>query len=359
MTVMEYKCPSCGGKIEFDSQSQQMVCPFCDTTFDVEALKQYDDILSNPKEDNISWDTQDNEWREGETEGLRVYSCNSCGGEIIGDESMAATSCPFCGNPAVIMSQFTGMLKPNLVIPFKLDKEAAKIALKNHYKGKILLPKIFKSENKIDEIKGIYVPFWLFDGNAKGNIVFNATKVRHWSDSKYNYTETSHYSIIRDGGLAFNNIPVDGSAKMPDDIMESIEPFDWKDAVDFQTAYLSGYLADRYDIDSNQAIGRANERIHRSTEETFRGTVVGYTTVATASANVNVSHGEVEYALLPVWMLSTKWRDKNYLFAMNGQTGKFVGDLPLDKKAFALWLIGLAVGITAVVSVVMYFLGML
>ena len=361
MSMMEYKCPNCGGTIEFDSQSQQMVCPFCGSTFDVEALKQYDEELSqaSAKEESTNWNPQTEEWREGEQEGMRVYTCNSCGGEIIGDETMAATSCPFCGNNTVIMGQFMGMLKPNLIIPFKMDKEAAKKALKEHYKGKILLPKVFKDENHLDEIKGIYVPFWLFDGDADAKIMFDATRIRTWSDSNYRYTETSHYSVLRDGELSFNDIPVDGSDKMSDEMMESIEPYKMEDAVDFQTAYLAGYLADKYDVDSEQAIGRANDRIRKSTEHTFAETVTGFVTVTTNSSNISIEKGDVSYALLPVWMLTTKWNDNKYLFAMNGQTGKLIGDLPMDKTKFGLWFAGLTVGVGVVASLIMWFAGLL
>ena len=110
---------------------------------------------------NLKW--KQAQWQEGEADGLRSYVCKSCGGEIVGDENTAATSCPFCGNPVVMMGQFSGALKPDLVIPFKLDKKAAKEGLKKHLTGKRFLPKIFKDQNHIDEIKGIYVPFWLFD----------------------------------------------------------------------------------------------------------------------------------------------------------------------------------------------------
>ena len=163
-TLQEYKCPCCGGAISFDSTLQKMKCPFCDTEFEVETLKKYDAELQEEQTDNMEWENSaGGDWQEGETDGLRSYICKSCGGEIVGDANTAATSCPFCGNPVVMMGQFTGALKPDLVIPFKLDKKAAKAGLLKHLTGKRLLPKIFKDQNHIDEIKGVYVPFWLFD----------------------------------------------------------------------------------------------------------------------------------------------------------------------------------------------------
>lgn len=336
--VLEYKCPCCGGKIEFDSSIQKMKCPYCDTEFEMETLKDYDEVLKEEKPDDLNWDTQaGSDWKPGEEEGMRIYVCNSCGGQVIADATTAATHCPYCGNPVVMMSQFAGDLKPDYVIPFKLDREAAKEAMKKHLSGKKLLPKLFKSQNHIDEIRGVYVPFWLFEASADANITYRATRVRSWSDSTYDYTETSYFALYRAGSLEFERVPVDGSSKMADDLMESIEPFDFRDAVDFQTAYLSGYLADRYDVTAEQSVDRANERIKRSTENTFRNTVRGYTTVEVQNSSIRLANGKAKYALYPVWVLNTTWRGEKFLFAMNGQTGKFVGDLPVDKGAWWRW----------------------
>ena len=341
-TLQEYKCPCCGGAIAFDSTLQKMKCPYCDTEFDMETLASYDAGL-NGEQDSMEWETSaGTQWQEGEADGLRTYVCKSCGGEIVGDENTAATSCPFCGNPVVMMGQFSGALKPDLVIPFKLDKNAAKAGLMQHLSGKRLLPKIFKDQNHIDEIKGIYVPFWLFDTDADAQVRYRTTKVRVWSDSKYDYTDTSHFLVNRSGSVSFEHIPVDGSTKMPDDLMESIEPFIFSAAVDFQTAYLAGYLANKYDVDAEQSIERANERVKRSTEEVFASTVHGYQTVVTESSNIRLHGGKAKYALYPVWILNTTWQGKKYTFAMNGQTGKFVGDLPVDKSAAAKWTLGLS-----------------
>ena len=359
-TVRQYKCPCCDGAIEFDSGAQKMKCQYCDTEFDVETLQAYDEELQHEQDDDMSWETQaGTEWQEGETDGLRSYVCNSCGGEIVGDENTAATRCPFCGNPAVMMHRLSGMLKPDFVIPFRIDKKAAVEALKKHYKGKRLLPKVFADQNHIDEVKGIYVPFWLFDTDADANIRYRATRTRSWMDSRYYYTETSHYSVTRNGVIGFERVPVDGSTKMDDTLMESIEPYDFSEAVDFRTAYLSGYLADKYDVGAEQSIERANERIKTSTEQAFAATVRGYTSFHPVSSGIRFKNGAVKYALYPVWLLNTTWQGKTYTFAMNGQTGKFVGDLPMDKSAFAKWFLGIAGAVSAAVFALSYLIWLL
>lgn len=232
--LQEYKCPNCGGALEFNSSIQKMKCPYCDSELDMSSLKELDEQLKTQTDENMTWSTQaGGEWDTGEIDQLSVYVCKSCGGEIVADESTAATSCPFCDNPVVMMGRFAGDLKPDYVIPFKLDKKAAKANLNKHLMGKRLLPKVFKDQNHIDEVKGGYVPFWLFDTEADADVHYKASRIRTWSDSEYDYTETSYFSVIRSGQLAFEHIPVDGSSKLDDQLMESIEPFDFSEAVDF------------------------------------------------------------------------------------------------------------------------------
>ena len=353
--LQEFKCPCCGGAIGFDSTIQKMKCPYCDTEFDIETLISYDRELKNERPEDLTWETQaGGRWQEGETDGLRSYICNSCGGEIVTDANTAAAACPYCDSLVVMTEQFAGLLKPDFVIPFQMDAKAAKAALTKHYKGKCLLPKVFKDQNHIEEIKGIYVPFWLFDAEAEADIRYRGTRVQTWSDSDYHYTRPSYYSIRRGGTLAFERVPVDGSSKMADDLMESIEPFDFSDAVDFQTAYLAGYFADKYDVDAEQSTDRANLRVRTSTEDTFSSTVRGYASVIPEYSSIRLQNGRAKYALYPVWLLNTSWKGQRYTFAMNGQTGKFAGDLPMDKGLFWKWFSGVAGGVSLAALAISY-----
>ena len=353
-------CPSCGVPLSYDAASGEASCPSCGAEFEMEALRAYAAQMAEQQQDNMTWDTaMGGQWGEGEAENLRVYSCKSCGGEIVADQTTGATHCPYCDNPVVFAGHFAGVMKPDLVIPFKVDKNRAVAALQNHYKGKLLLPKVFKDQNHIQEVKGLYVPVWLFDTDVNAHVRYKASRTRTWSDSEYRYTETSYYSVIRGGGIGFANVPVDGSTKMDDTLMESIEPFDISGAVPFQSAYLPGYLADKYDVDADASIGRANERIKRSTEEAFASTVHGYTSVTTVSSSINLQNGRARYALYPVWILNTQWNNQKFTFAINGQTGKIAGDLPMDKGKFWKWLLGVTGAVTAAVFAFSYLFWML
>lgn len=362
--LLDFKCPHCGGKLEFDIETQNMKCPYCDSEIDIKAIRSNEQELNvSGQADEMNWEEKaGQEWKAGETDSMNVYSCNSCGGEIIADETTGATHCPYCGNPVVMTSKFSGTLKPDLVIPFSVTKEEAKAALKKHYKGKKLLPKVFSENNHLDEIKGVYVPFWLFDGDADADISYKMKNIRRWSDSNYNYTETSYYSGYRNGNISFSNVPVDGAKKMPDDLMESIEPFNVSEAVPFNTAYLSGFLADKYDIDESQSLSRANSRIKNSVEMSFKETVNGYDSVSVADSHIILSNSKAKYALYPVWLLTTSFENNNYLFAVNGQTGKIVGNLPVDKKIAKklkiLYTLGFG-AISYIILLILYFKGVL
>ena len=345
--VTNYQCPACTGPLRFVGESGKLECEYCGSNFEAAEIE----ALYADKEEKAAtamqaaeegkagrraadydsdWDTSGlcGDWG-AESDNMRSYSCPSCGAELICDKSTAATSCPYCGNPTVVPGQFSGALRPDFIIPFKLSKEDAVKALKAHYKGKLLLPKKFTRENHVQEIQGIYVPFWLFDGEAEGDASYQATRSYTYESDGYKVTETKHYEIYRSGSVAFEKVPVDASSKLSDEHMDSIEPYNYKELRSFSTAYLPGFLADKFDVTVEQCRQRADMRCEGTFVRAMRKTIKRYDTCTLTELNVKLKRGKVQYTLLPVWILNTKWRGKDFLFAMNGQTGKLVGDLPV------------------------------
>jgi len=358
--VTNYQCPNCFAGLRFDGGTGQMLCDSCDTQYEVAVIEQ---LFADKEQAAASagtepqWDiNMTNNFSAEEAANMRSYTCPSCAAEIICDATTAATSCPYCSNPTVVPGQFSAQLKPDYVLPFRLDKKAAVDALQNYYKGKKFLPKHFCDANHIDEIKGVYAPFWLYDGETDASIRYRATKVHKHRSGDYEIIDTDHYRVIREGSVAFEKVPVDSSSKMPDAHMDSIEPYDFRDLRPFSTAFLPGFLADKYDEDAELCSKRANARIVASTDDAFRRTVSGYNTVIKEYSRIDLKKGDVKYALMPVWLLSTKWNNKDYLFAMNGQTGKLIGDLPVDKGKFLGWFFGIAVAAAIVLSVILFVL---
>ena len=355
MEIKEYKCPACGGAVKFDSSTQGMKCPYCDTEFEIAALEEYQKRVAVAEKNEFNFDGKGdlNEWDSDELNNLTQGSCPSCGSELLGDKNTAAMVCPNCGNTQIVLRRLTGLLKPDFVIPFKLDKKAASEALRNFYKNKKLLPDMFKDDNRVNSIQGVYLPYWLFDAGAAGHIVYKAAKTKVWSDSEYTYTKTDIYSVTRNGTLNFEKIPVDGSEKMDNSYMDAIEPFDYAELKDFHTAFLSGYIAEKYDIEADNCKDRAANRIKTTLEAEFRKTVTGYASVTKESASVNVENGRISYGLFPAWVLNTKYKNENYMFLMNGQTGRLVGKLPSDTGKvwkYRLLYAGIIGGILTLIS---------
>ncbi len=349
--VLEYKCPCCGAGLVFGDEAQKMTCQYCDNEFELDAVKAYNATLTADTTETFEWDGQTSqEWSESEQEAIRKFTCPACGGEILTDANTAATFCPYCENPAILQGRLTGSLKPDGVIPFKTSKEDAQKAFLNLCKGKPLLPKDFASQQRIEKISGVYVPFWLYDCNSSFNGTYQAARVHHWSDSRYNYTRTEHFLLTRGAKAAFSGIPMDASSKMDNTIMESIEPFDYTAMVDFETAYLSGFLADKYDVESSLGKERIRQRVDSTIHAMLQPTLAGYATAIPSAKTLNVTNSKAKYVLLPVWMLHSKYKDKTYVFAMNGQTGKMTGTFPICGKRSVAWFSGVCAGVTVLVT---------
>ena len=338
--IEEYKCPACGSPLVFSSDSGKLRCGSCENEYEVGTIQQYS---QNNTEAEFDWSTY-SDALGGTLPEMTVYNCKSCGAEIITDGTTAATHCPYCDNEVVITEKLTGALRPNGVIPFAVNKNGIKEKIQEFCRGKKLLPNNFFTDQMIDEVQGIYVPVWLFDGRLDGQLSLDGTSTSSYTNGNYRYTETNHYLVECDGGMTFSRVPVDGSAKMPDDLMNSIEPYDYSKIVPFDGQYLSGFLADRYDKGPDDSIPTASERMMNSALNAFTSEIVrqspAVSSVSLRNNGLSLTNPSVKYVLLPVYLFNCKYGGNTYRFAMNGQTGKLVGELPIDKgkKRKAFWV---------------------
>ena len=355
---MEYKCPCCSAALIFGEDVQKMTCEYCDNTFDLDTVKEFNDVSSLQNTETISAEeTTTKEWNEEDQAHLACFTCPACGGEIISDENTAATFCPYCDNPAILPGRLSGGLRPDAVIPFSTGKDDAKKAFLSLCKGKPLLPKDYANEQTVEKITGIYVPYWLYDCDGDQDTRYRATRIRRWSDSQYNYTRTDHFLLHRAARAQFSHIPMDGSRKLDDTVLESIEPYDFSKLTDFDTAYLSGFLADKYDVPSEEGHPRVKQRVGSTIDEMIAPSLIGYHTAVPTSKQLQVHTQKAKYALLPVWFLHSKYRGKDYIFAMNGQTGKMTGTLPVCPKRSFAWFAGI-MGAVALIAALIQFLAL-
>lgn len=321
--VLDNKCPGCGAAIHFKPELGKFKCDYCEGEYTAEQLKDMEKINKE----------------EVDTTNYVNYNCPDCGAEIITDENTAATFCVYCGNTSIIKNRLSGEFAPSKIIPFKMEKKKAIEAFKRLRKGRPLTPKEFTSEKNIEKIQGVYIPFWLYETEVSGSLEATATRVKSWTSGNTHYTQTDYYNVVRTGTMEYHRVPVDGSTRFANDMMNTIEPFDYSKLIDYNHAYLSGFLAEKYDVSKEDAFVDAKNRTLNTTKQEMLNSMNGYTSKTIKKNDLESKETNVEYALLPVWMVNVKYKDKYYLFAMNGESGKFIGNIPLDKKRAVMYTI--------------------
>lgn len=349
MSTKAYQCPCCGAPLAYSGEGGNLQCESCGNAFAPEILDNMGDESTNA----VSFARTGGDFSTEDAQEMSAYICKNCGAELMTDATTTATECPYCGSPTILPSQIENGVKPEIVVPFKVTKEEAIQAFTDYFKGKRLLPNIFKdTRNRISEIKKLYVPYWLFDCAADAQFTFDAEKVHTRRQGDWEIKTTEHYLLRRDGSMAFNAIPVDSSLKMDDQISESLEPYNLCDATSFQPAVLAGALADHADVEVETCEQRAIERMEQSVEDTFRATASSYSRVRVRSKSIRSRDGKATHALMPVWLITTEKEEKGekklYTFAINGQTGALTCDVRPDGKKSFLWTAGLFLGISAV-----------
>ena len=347
MSTASYNCPCCGGPLTFSGKSGKLECVSCGNSFEPEALEMLNTAESG---EQIVFE-RPKEGFQADEEGVQIYHCKNCGAELMTEDTTTAAECPYCGSPTILPDRLEGGVKPEKVIPFVVTKEQAQKQFEDYFKGKRLLPNIFlNSRNRIAEMRRLYVPYWLFDCEARGDIVYDAQTTTTEQEGEWEVSRTRHYLVRRRGQMSFENIPVDGSVKLDDKITESLEPYDLSAAIPFQSAVLAGAMADHADADCDACEKRAVERVECSVEQAMLDTVRDYDTVNERNRRITAERGSATPALLPVWLMTTVKEGKTYTFAVNGQTGKLTCDVPADKKKSLLWGGGVFAGTLGVAA---------
>jgi len=347
LEAVQYKCPNCGGELKFKPETQKFGCEYCFSEFTEQEIRE----VCARNESRLSDENLEQQQREFQ-EHTNVYQCGSCGAEIIADENETATFCYYCHEPVILSGRLSGDYKPERVIGFQIDRNRAETMFKDWCWKKWFIPKDFKTQSQLEKMTGLYVPFWLADCNIKASCNAIGKKIRTWRSGDYNYTETKEFEIIRKADIKLNSIPADGESKIEDQLMEAIEPFRYEEAKTFSMSYLSGFYADKYDVDKAQVFPRIRERAEGGSKSVISGSMQGYNSIIKTSENYNIINTDWEYILLPVWFMTYIHNGKTYSFALNGQTGKIAGTPPFDKLKC-----GIFCGIIAIVVTVLTMLG--
>ncbi|MBQ3841509.1 MAG: hypothetical protein II820_02335 [Ruminiclostridium sp.] len=359
--TVAYKCPSCGAGLTYSAESKDFHCIYCGSHFNADML---DAPLHEGTQEAFITEDDPNieEKRRQFGDESRLYMCPSCGAAIFTDSEVSATAeCYYCHSPAVLSGRLSGEFRPDLIIPFKKSRGEAIMQFNEWVKPKkFFLAKGFGSAESLNKIQGIYIPFWLADCCVEGKMTADCYKtVSVVRKGDYTYTTEDHSIAVRDGSVVYRRVPADASSRADDALMDSIEPFDYNDLTEFNMSYLSGHNAQRYDVEKDKVLPRINGRVCETSEEVFKSSIIGYNRINVTSKDFRITNINWKQAMMPMWFLTYFYKDKLYYFAMNGQTGKFGGLLPLNKPKLALFSFGIPAIIFAVIYALLTYMGVL
>ncbi len=331
MDIVQISCPNCGASVKFNAGSQKLHCEYCLSDFTNDEIK----VVGS--ENDVTENVPNRNMQEEFNSHTNLYSCDCCGAEIISDENTAATFCHYCHNPVTLKGRVSGECRPELILPFKLTREIAEEEFHKWCKKKWFLPNEFKSAKQLEKMTGLYVPFWLADCKVNAKIDAEGKIIHTYTSGDYRITNTKVYYVERAAYMDYLGVPADGSKKLDDNLMDAVEPFDYNQLKPFNMTYLSGFFADKYDVSKAEVLPRIKSRIEQGAVQVLRDDVKGYNSVNVNGRYVNIIHTNWHYVMLPVWFMTYKYNNKEYFFALNGQSGKVVGIPPLSKAKAAIF----------------------
>lgn len=344
MAVISYKCPNCDGELIFDPATQKYKCEYCNSLFSQEELDAMKPAESTEKkvgaeaaEASSQTDDQAEEQADEKQEEAVYYTCPSCGAEIVTDATTAATFCYYCHNPVVLGGRLDGKFLPDKVIPFQIDRKKAEETFLGYVSKKKFVPRGFFSKKNIEKLSSVYFPYWLYSVKLKGKMNAEAKCVRTWVAGDEEITETKVYELCREGDIALANLPENALKKANAILAKNVQPYHFDDMKDFHMGYLSGFLAEKRDIESEEVQQKLRQEMRHDAEQVFRDTMTDYGIVNVHNSDFHAEEEKWQYVLLPVWTVTYKGNNgKIYYYSMNGQTGQICGELPIDWKKVIL-----------------------
>ncbi len=371
MATLNYKCPHCGGPLQFNPENQKFTCEYCFSSFtDTEVQQMYSEREQQQTRDEREVEQAEQKKAQAAQQGEDYgddypvsYSCPSCGAEIITTASTAATHCVYCHNPVVLGGRLSGEFKPDSVIPFAIDKDKAVDVFMNMCKRKRFLPKGFTSSRQFEKMQGVYFPYWYVDEQMRSSLVAIGEKERSWTSGDQEYTETSTYHLFRTGDIMIKNVAENAlkiteensekseikvTRKTKQEMLSCVHPFDLSKQKPFSMSYLSGFQAEKRDIEKQELTNVIAQRMDDYAQTLLKDTMKGYSRISVENYNDQTFNQDWRYTLLPVWIVTYKFKGEIMPFAINGQTGKTYGKLPIA--------LGKVIGISAIIAAAVFIL---
>ena len=333
-----YQCPNCNGVLAYNASTGLLECAFCDGSFsegEVERAIPIGTGAAAGETEHVTTVEGFLEHAPWEAAGANAanaigYSCPACGAGVVADQSAVTAECPYCGNNMLVSGIATTANIPQKVLPFSITRDEAKARMCEHFRRKWYLSRKFRAQ--LEHIQGVYVPYHLYDLRVSGWGDYIGEQKK--STGSGGSITTGHIALHRAGYADIFMLPVDGSSKMPDGHMDAIAPFDFSKMRNFSASYVAGFLAEVPDESIEACLPRADARARDSFVEQLEANANkarNDNSVDTIASHTDVEVVNVTTCALPVWLMHCSWENNQMLFAVNGESGECVGDLPIDK----------------------------
>lgn len=355
MAVVTYKCPHCDAGLTFDPASGSFHCEYCGGNFSEEELAALQPDSEEERKDETGGafvqegdsaqsrdtdhpfftqepedDEQAAQRHEQAAAGAVIYSCPSCGAQIVTDETTAATYCYYCHNPVVLAGKLSGEFAPDMVVPFAIDRDKAVAEFLNWTRKCKFIPRAFFNKKQIEKLTGVYMPYWAANCELDGGMTMNGTRSSSHRSGNIEHIETRHYKLVREGEFSFQDMTFNALKTADSKFTSEIQPFDLSQAKEFSMPYLQGFQAQKRDLDKKDVQPVLEQDVRKYTEDMLKLSASEYI-LSNVQSHMQLKRTDYRYVLLPVWMLTYQGHDKkHYYYAMNGQTGKVCGKLPVD-----------------------------
>ena len=350
--IVSYQCPNCQAPLSFDPATGRFTCEYCSSSFTKEELDRMDEKREKTVTENGEEPGKRGEGDDDYCAQMEEYACPNCGATVACEGNTVATECVYCHTPVIHRGKLSGQMRPARIVPFKFDREAAQAAFLKFVSKHKFVPRDFFAKEQLERIQGVYYPFWVTDADTQAGLEAHATRIRVWQSDNYRYTETSHYKVIREGQIHFEDLTTSALSEADKKMVEGILPFPSAALEAFSMPYLSGFLTKKRDIEPATLEEEVEGRMRNYSRDMLRNTIQGYATVTPESAGLSVYRENWEYALMPIWILTYRGKKRNYTYAMNGHTGKIYGELPVSHgKLWALFG-GICAAVTAVIGII-------
>lgn len=342
--VIRAPCKTCGAQLKFSAEKQKLSCDYCGNTEDIPFTK------SKIQENPLSFRVENRQLPNAPTEEKRLFTCQNCGAKTTVNFDAPTITCAFCGSKNVNPdAQKTRLIEPAGLLPFRIGKSGAQERFQSWVGDSWLAPSDLKAGAVLDNLHGMYIPFWTFDAQAyssysgeAGYYYYVPVQVRDANGRtvteqqrrvRWEYRSGSHQAFYDDLlEMASRNL------SQQEEQVQEASRYQLEEVVDYDPRILLGWEAEVYSIDLEESARKAEEQIH-AREESACASEMGGDTQRNLRVDTTLSQQTFKHLLLPLWICSYVYNGKLYRFLVNGQTGQIAGERPKSAWKIALLVI--------------------